>query len=332
MAEATLPPSGGPAPSGPAALAPVARVWRRVSASLVPVLAVVTALIVTVPLMVVTGGQGDIARGLQLAGTAYASLLEGSLGVALNPLLDEDDVAGALLLAETEDITRPDLLRLSSRAEIIVETGPATLRGYDEVIQRYLGTEALPDEAAFTALGERIPAIQNVGAERLRDYEPLIMALTEQERRDVSELVRTYAPFDALDDEQIAAIVAFEPAAADYEPQQILELLQLMETNNIVALERMLEQLAVLDALELEYTSSDADAIAAIVALAAGSDTGVGRVIELNEVLLQLEEAGVRDIEQLSNQLRLTLRLYSEDIITDNDVAVALREELPGAI
>ena len=44
-----------PRPEPPAKLAGFGRFWRRISPSLVPVLAVVTAIIATIPLMIITG-------------------------------------------------------------------------------------------------------------------------------------------------------------------------------------------------------------------------------------------------------------------------------------
>ena len=49
-----------PRPEPPARLAGFGRFWRRVSPSLVPVLAVVTAIVATIPLMIITGGRGDV--------------------------------------------------------------------------------------------------------------------------------------------------------------------------------------------------------------------------------------------------------------------------------
>ena len=62
----------------------VARAWQQISPSLVPILAVVTALLITIPFMIVTGGGGDVGKGLNIAGTAYSALIEGSLGVVVN--------------------------------------------------------------------------------------------------------------------------------------------------------------------------------------------------------------------------------------------------------
>ncbi|MBK8020206.1 MAG: hypothetical protein IPK19_01985 [Chloroflexi bacterium] len=60
------------------------RLWQRISPRLVPLLAVLSAMVLTVPFMILTGGSGDVARGLNIAGTAYAALIEGSIGLVIN--------------------------------------------------------------------------------------------------------------------------------------------------------------------------------------------------------------------------------------------------------
>ncbi|MFN8563658.1 MAG: hypothetical protein U0703_19045 [Anaerolineae bacterium] len=40
----------------------IARAWQRISPSLVPLLAVLTALLITVPFMILTGGEGSVSR------------------------------------------------------------------------------------------------------------------------------------------------------------------------------------------------------------------------------------------------------------------------------
>ena len=88
MAESTL--------RGPTALAPAARRWQRVSPRLVPLLAVVTALIISALFMIfirlVTTGRVDIGRELNTAGTAYSALIEGSTGLVINNTLNAGDL------------------------------------------------------------------------------------------------------------------------------------------------------------------------------------------------------------------------------------------------
>ncbi|MCL4254046.1 MAG: hypothetical protein KJ043_09735, partial [Anaerolineae bacterium] len=58
-------------------------IWGRISPSLVPILAVITALIFAVPFIILIRSGGDINRGLNVAGLAYSGLIEGSVGLAI---------------------------------------------------------------------------------------------------------------------------------------------------------------------------------------------------------------------------------------------------------
>ena len=82
------------------------RAWQRISPSLVPILAVITALLITVPFMIATGGGGDIGKGLNIAGTAYSALIEGSLGLAINGRVSRSDLDQFLALASTGKLQR----------------------------------------------------------------------------------------------------------------------------------------------------------------------------------------------------------------------------------
>lgn len=310
-------------------LSPIFTVWRRISPSLVPVFAVLTALIVTIPFMVVTEGQGSFRQGLTIAGKAYSALLEGSMGVAINPELTLNDVDLARTLADRQDLTQRELLLLSGRAEVLSTVGLENVRDYSEVLARYQGSELLPDAAAITALGERIPDIQRIGPDQLRNWQPLIEALAELPRRDVTLAAARFAVYDVLDDDLRAELVAFVPAAEAYDDDVLLDLMRLLTVQNIVSLTRILEQLAVLDALELDAYEADADDIAGVVGLGTPNTSGVDRINQLNEVLVRFEAAGIREHTRLAGQLRLVLRLYEAGIIRNPDVYVALTEELP---
>ncbi|MDX1990940.1 MAG: ABC transporter permease [bacterium] len=311
-------------------LLPAATVWGRVSPSLVPIFAVLTALLLTIPFMVLTGAEGSLARGLNIAGTAYAALLEGSLGLAINPVASPDDVDLVLQLAENQDLTRRDLLLLADRTERLATTGTENVREFSEVIDSIVGTEAVPDDEALIALGERIQDMILIGPDRLRDYGPLIVALSEADRGEVRALAERVAELDALDDETRAEIVAFVPAAEAYDSTTLLDALRLVNTEGIVSLARVLEQLTVLDALGLEATSPEARDIAAIYALGTDTTNGVGWVRQFEEVRARLAQAGVSNIERAGDQLRLTLQMYDAGLLTNEDTAAAIREELPG--
>lgn len=334
MAETTYTPSGesGGSPGGPAFLRPLVRSWQRISPSAVPVLAVITALIITIPFMIFTGGGGNVARGMQIAGTAYSALLEGSLGIAINPVFRESDVEMALALAEDENVTRADLLLLARQAGDLVEVGREDVRLYEEVLARYRDFDVLPDRAAIDLLGERIPEIRLLGEERLRELGPLIVELEAADRAEVRDLAAEYAIFDFIDDEQRAEIEAVAPVAADYPDDVLLDGLRLVHDQGIVRLFRTWEQIAVLDALDLSPLDDDADALAEIHMLATATTPGVDRVADLVAIDERFLRTGIDDLPALARELRLVTNLYSEGAIEDTDVAVALREELPGAL
>lgn len=317
--------------SGPGALAPLARAWGRISSRFVAVLAVVTALLITVPFMIVTRTGGNIGEGLNVAGTAYAALIEGSLGVGINPLVNLDDIQVVLTLAENQDVTRRDLLTLSRQSSDLVDVGRRNVRNYAEVITRYETSGQLTDEG-IDLLGQRIADMQVIGADELRKFSPLLLALAELPRSDVSNLAKTYALNDTLDDDQRAAIVAFVPAADGFNNDELLTVLKLINQYTILRLVRVYEQLLILDSLGLEPTDGDAEAFKAIHEITTDNATGVARVRELIQVEERFVAAGIIDINRLANELRLVGTLYAEGILTNDNVATALRDELPAAI
>jgi ABC-type uncharacterized transport system permease subunit len=210
------------------------RLWAKISPPLVPVFAVITALVAIVPLMVITQGRGDIGRGLSAAGQAYSGLLEGSLGLVVNPVLKADDVDFALEFVRSNNaisdtrITAQTINVLSRRAEELVEIGRENIIYYDEVIKRYLGTDALPDNVAFDNLGASIPDIRRTGADRLRQYGALIDDWGDLSRVDVRRLGDLYGGLTELDEETRAYIDALIPELVTEDDETLLGAFKLM--------------------------------------------------------------------------------------------------------
>jgi general nucleoside transport system permease protein len=215
-------------PDGGNPLARMAHAWGRVSASIVPVLAVITALIVTIPLMVITQGGGDIGQGLRTAAQAYGGLLEGSVGLTVNDTLSPGDLAFALDYVERaneefdERITAQDINILSQRAEELAEIGREDITFYASVIDTYLGTEALPDAAAFDRLGDLIPDIQRIGTDRLQDYRAFIVGLEELDALDVRDFSATYGSLDELEPETRLLLETLIPEFANYDDETLI--------------------------------------------------------------------------------------------------------------
>ena len=117
MAEGTL--------RGPQALAPAARQWRRISPRLVPVFAVLTALIISMLFMMLSTfirvGSVDIGAELNKTGTAYSALIEGSIGVVINNTLTADGLTLARTYASSGEISP----RQANQAARLVSTSRA---------------------------------------------------------------------------------------------------------------------------------------------------------------------------------------------------------------
>lgn len=337
----TTPSTASTPPTGPAFLNPIANTWKRISPSLVPVLAVITALLVTIPFMMITGGRGDLGRGFNIAMTAYAAALEGSIGVVVNDMLTLDAVTQVRALAEFER-TRQDasgegdtaqaaldeteLRVLSSSINRLVEVGAPQVRQLAQTIATY---EGRIDAEGIDALGERIPGILEIGAENLRAMTPLIEDLSALRPADASALLRMYSALDDLSDEDYAAILAQLPQVEAYSPGDLLTYIKLMAgRGTVIAVQRLQEQLTVLDALELSPADAAVSDFVAISQLKTTSRTGAQVISELLAADKRLTDANISDESALAAQLNLVNAMYQRRLLTNPDVATALSTEL----
>lgn len=324
-------------PQGPAFLTPLAHVWQRISSSLVPLLAIITALLVMIPFMIITAARGDVGEGISLAGSTYTALIEGSVGLAVNEELDFGELSLLLEFADAQEqpLRQNELLLLAGRAETLVSLGQARIRGYNDFIESYIGSEALPDEEAIDALGERIPAIRQLGPDRLRQIGPLLEGLDALENPDVNFILNEYGIQGSLNEQEYQNIVDLVPAAAVYEAEELLVDLRFVRQRRLATLVRIKVQLDVLDALGLDPRGTEATTFNRIFRLGTESTIGAARIIDLGEYQDRFDAAGVDDIEELANQIRLTLRLYDpveSGVLTNPLVADALRGELAPAL
>lgn len=309
-----------------AAANPISRTWRRFSPRIIPVLAVLSAMLLTIPFMVITGGRGDVGRGLHIAFTAYSAFIEGALGVAVNNMLTVDDVSEVAAFAQNDPITNRDLRLLARSVTRLTELGPDTVAHYAEIIDKY---EGQLNATALDEIGERIEAIQEVGPETLRAMEPLVNELVELGSSGAAAIFRTYGPMDSLTDEDVAAIVAKVPAAAEYSLGDLLAYLSIInQRGSAVTVSRMLGQLNVIDSLGIDPMGGEANDIAAIASLAEGSRSGSDYVNDLRGINERLLDGGVVDEENFSRQLTLVNAMYSSGILTNANVGTALATQL----
>lgn len=327
MANATVTADQTPS-TPPAQPNPISRTWRRISPSLVPILAVLTALIATIPFMVITGARGDFNRGLNLAFTAYSAFIEGSTGLVINELLAPHHISIAAQLADNEDLNNTTLRQLATRVNTLSAIGPENVLAYEETIRKY---EGQLDGAQLDALGERIPKIRELGADSLRGMAPLVNQMAELlSSSQALGMARTYAQESGLTEEQRAEIEGLVPIAAEFSDGDLIAYFGAIGSQNgVVTIQRYLEQLAVLDSLGLTVGDADAANFEGIFLARTQSRTGSDVILELAEVQRRLESAGITDEDLLARQLNLVNGMYSNDVLTNTDVSAALRTELP---
>jgi len=308
----------------PTIFAPVARVWTRVSPSLVPILAVITALIITVPFMIATGAEGDFGRGLNIAGTAYSALIEGSIGVAVNDIASHDDFDQLLALSRAEggDLTRTELRQLARGADRLVALGADNVEQYAVLLALF------PDvsEDDLTALAESLPDIRTIGAEQLAALQPLLTAFDALERDQVNALTTELLIAEELPADRRAAVEALYPDAAALSDADLLRELQLVAEYGFVRVTRLSERAAVLTASGA--TDEQLDLLATLPTVAGG----IGAVQEAAAVIERFDAAGILNPTALAEQIGVLREMYSADLLTNDDVEAAIQTEFDTAL
>jgi simple sugar transport system permease protein len=304
--------------------------WQRVSPSLVPVLAVLSALLLTVPFMIITGGRGDFGRGLQIAGTAYSALIEGALGLAVNDQVSPDDFAQLDRFTQSGDALQSQELRIFARnLNDLASITPARALAFGEAAARLpdLDDDAL-DALAGAIADLRVLAAPTDGTPALDTLRPLVAALSEADRGDVRELAAAIAREDALTAESRAAAEALAPGAADYADADLLAAMRIIDERGIVRLARLLEAADTLASAGLALSSAEADALADLAA----QEQSAAIARSAAAIQARLTAGGITDLAALTDQVETVRRLYEAGLLTDSDVHDALTDELPGVL
>lgn len=317
-----------PRPEPPAKLAGFGRFWRRISPSLVPVLAVVTAIIATIPLMIITGGRGDVGKGLNIAGTAWSALLEGSLGLVINDVVSVDDFGMLFQIAAADPegvFDQSDLRRFSRSAADLVTVGTAQAAEYQALFA------ALPadlDAQTLDDLAASIETMRAVTPVTLRAMNPLLTELAELPAADARALAETYAGLPSLSAEDRAALEAIVPSAAALDDASILAWMAMVHEHGVIRLARLNERLDVLEAAGMALDSPQADALLTIATLQGGAD----KARSVAQTWATLSAAGITEPAGLQQQIEIVRRLYDAGLMTDSNVIAAVNNELPQAL
>ncbi len=291
--------------------------WQRISPRLVPLLAIITAFIIGIPFMIVTGGRGDIASGLSIAGSAYSALIEGSTGLVVNDRVSPDNLSQAARLAAVSPLTPSDLTSLSRAITRVSVTGIENVRRYGQVLAD-VGEEALAGAAEVN------PDVERIGAERLQAIQPLVNDLLQLPRSQVRQLADPYLTRISLTAEDRAAVEALAPSAASYSDADLLAAMQLIRAEGIASLETLVQQAVPAETVQLdEATAAALDEITTL---------GLTSVREWVAVQALLDEAGVTDLAAASEQVLLVRRIYDAGLLSQQDIHTALTEELDTAL
>ena len=317
-------------PQGPAFFAPVAHLWGRISASIIPFLAVFTALLAGIPLIVITiigSSDSNISDGLAISGKAYAALIEGSTGLAINDIASMDDFAEIQQYAATHEITSDRISRQGRPFELLAGIGIENLEAYIPILEQH------PEwvEEDYDEFAERIPTIQAMGTEALTEVQTTLDALENDgfERGDIRDLADLFAIDATVDDETIDTAIGLWPALADMSDDmrsQTFDHLQMIDTYGDVSLRRNYEALQTLQAANVDATSEEANLI---VEIAQGP---ARRIIEAVPTLETLRASGLEDAAALGEDFRLIGTLYEAGLLTNENVNQALIEELPAVL
>ncbi len=291
--------------------------WRRISPGLVPVMAAITAFIIGIPLMILTSAQGDIGAGLHVSGVAYSALIEGATGLVINDQVSADDINLARALVVVEDMSDREINTLGRAVLTLMESSPDDVQRFGAVLAQF----DLSDEE-IDNLGTHLSDINRIRVATLTAMQPLIVDLGEVSRGDVRSLAEPYRGKDELTADDRAEIEAVAPTAADLSDDDLLTYMTVVNEEGIVTLERLLEQVNVLNELNLDPASDDAAALIDIAALTTAD------VRELVATQALLDAAGIDDPGAASEQFIMVRRLYEADLLTTTDsVRTALETE-----
>lgn len=314
-------------PGMPGFVNPVARAWVRISPRLVPVLAVVTAFLFGIPLMIITGGDGEIGKGLRNSGVAYSALVEASIGLTINDIADRGDFDLIEQWAENNVIESGRLSRQARPFEKVGDIGMDQVREYGEFLAVYPDL----DVERMDNLGERIPEMQDIGDSKLRGVGPALIRLDEidMSRGDIADLAEYMEELSSLRLENLEEIVTLWPELASVSSDEIIDMwdyFPVIHEYGVGKLNNHYAALLDLDTLGIDLKSSEADTIVDIF------EDDSEDVIEGQDTLALLEANGITDPSGLGDDFRLVDHLYDLGYLTAETVNESLETELDAAL
>lgn len=303
----------------------VAHVWVRVSPRIVPLLAVITAFLAGVPLMIITGGGGDIRRGLEVSGIAYGALIEGSTGLTINEVVTPDDFDLVRLYAETQSIAAGRLSQQSRPFERVALIGLDNMRRFIAFLEEYPELDA--DQ--ITDIGQRLPTIQAIGEPVMRNMVNTLEGLEGVTRATIVRLASSVAGKRSLTETELAAAAEQWPALAEMDSaalEEALAHLTLINRYGVQNVQASYDALLALDELGISPVSDEGETLLAIHRAPARD------VLNNVETVRLMDEAGISDAGRLAQEFRLLDNLYTGGYLRASSVNNALQNELDNVL
>lgn len=308
----------------PPLLARFSAQWSRLSARLVPILAVVTAFLFGIPLIMLT--VGSVGKGLQVSGVAYSALIEGTLGVVINDLVSRDDFDVVRDYNRNVEISRDGFTRQARPIERVATVGADNIRRYAEVLEAYPTLTT----ADLSLIGANMARLIEVGTDRLN---AVTFALAQIEEANLSRpnvrnavaLVSGKSTLSPADREALAELLPNVATMEDEELRQLQKGLGVVEIYTLNSSNDYRNAWAKMNEVGLALGSGEAGAIQEI---ATHPQLSTERVIETIATLEGLEAAGVSDPNALGEQLRLLGNLFDAGLLTSPTVRQAIDEEI----
>ena len=313
-------------PRLPLPLLRLAEWWSgRVGPSLVPLLAIVTAFLMGVPLVIIT--VGDIPNGLRVAAVAYSALIEGATGLSFNDLVSADDFDLIARYAQVHDLSSGGLTRQARPFERIGAIGVERVREYEAILAQYPQI----DDDFIQQIGAGLNAMRNIQAEPLREAGPILAVVDEAgiSRARLRTLADELSGQTRLSQAERQRLSAEIPALATMDDETLgdfLATMTLIRTYTANAIRDYSALVLRLDELGIDINSRTAQALAEVAA------NNPRRVREVFEVLDRVEQAQIVDAARLGEQFRLVEGLYGFGYLTRDKVSAALVEELPAML
>ncbi|MGJ3239208.1 MAG: ABC transporter permease [Anaerolineae bacterium] len=325
----------------PAPVMAFIQLWNNISSSLVPFLAVITAFIFGIPLIMITAGLDNPARGLAVSGQAYSALVEGLSGLAVSDVADYDDFRHLRALNEAVEIGPYDRQQLA--IERINTIGLTTIEGYQQELIPY------PTLSSGEA-SEIINIVPNINrmardmdeAEILNTLDTLTQfmdgAFITELAGAPDEILRGRSARDRADAfDALIALGAGEDQLSEEALEEASDLLPLIAEMDAAQLSELLAYLAIFDeyGFELEALRGariistenvdpfDEGLISVLTAL--NTDNGMAAVTAYT----QLETANlINHRRAIAANFRLMNNLYSAGLLTAATIDEALETEL----